>query len=156
MAGRIDAADLLMVGVVVVVSALLLIGALSIPPPMFDPVGSAAVPRGVAIVLLVLVGLHLVVRLRQPPRGEPVRLGELGMGGGAVLTLVVTLVYCAVLQLRLLPFAVPTAAFLLVLIPALAASWKRLPMAIAIGIVMGIGCQWLFTEIFFIDLPQPY
>lgn len=156
MSHRIDAADLLMVGVVALVSLLLLVGAASIPPPMFDPVGSAAVPRGVAVTLLVLVAVHLLLRLRQPPRTEPRRLGDIGMGKGAMLTLAITAAYCLLLQLRILPFAVPTAAFLVVLVPALAASWRQLPIALAIGLVMGLGCQWLFTEIFFIDLPQPY
>jgi len=153
---RFDAADFFLAAVVVTASVLLFLGAASIPPPMFDPVGSAAVPRGVAVALLVLVGLHWLLRFVQPPRAEPRGLADIGMGKGAVVALVVTIAYCAVLQWRILPFAVPTAAYLAVLIPALALSWRQLPMALALGLVMGVGCQWLFTEVFFIDLPQPY
>lgn len=150
---RLDAADLLMIGFVVAVCAILLIGANFIPPPMFDPVGSAALPRAVAVALLLLVGIFLVTRLRGRPGESRSGLSDIAMGRGAVITLLLVVAYGALMQTRLIGFAPATALFLAAAIPALRGSWRELPLAVAVGLVMGFGSQWLFTEVFFIDLP---
>lgn len=151
---RIDAADILLAIALLAAGGTLLYGARLIPPPFFDPVGSAALPRAVAWVLFGLLAAHLGLRLAGMQPRAPIRWPELGMGGGAVLSFVLVCIYCAVMQMRWLDFAPASAGFLALLITLLAGRWQMLPVAVLIGLAFGYGCQWLFTDVFFVDLPR--
>lgn len=151
---KIDAGDLMLAVSLAAIAGTLLYGARFIPPPFFDPVGSAALPRAVAWALIGLLAVQLSVRIAgQQPR-EPLRWGDIAMGRGAVFTLLILSVYCAVMQARWLDFAPATALFLAVSITVLIGAWRMLPLAAVIGLVLGYGSQWMFTDVFFVDLPR--
>lgn len=72
----------------------------------------------------------------------------------AVMTFALTVAYVFVLQLRLVPFAYLTSLFLFVAIGALTGpNWRLLPVAAIVALIMGFGCEYVFTQIFVVDLP---
>ncbi len=65
-----------------------------------------------------------------------------------------TVVYVALMQLRVAGFALLTAVFLFVAIAFLTRFAPRsLPVAALVGLVIGFGCQYIFTHVFVVDLP---
>jgi hypothetical protein len=63
-------------------------------------------------------------------------------------------VYVLLMQLRVAGFAVITAAFLFIAIAYLTRFAPRsLPVAALVGLIMGYGCQYIFTQVFVVDLP---
>ncbi len=65
--------DLALCAAVAAGAAVLLIGAARLPPPRFDPLGSAALPRGLAVIMLAFaawIALGAVRRLARPGMAE--------------------------------------------------------------------------------------
>ena len=65
--------DLALCAAVAAGAAVLLIGAAGLPPPRFDPLGSAALPRGLAVIMLAFaawIALGAVRRLARPGMAE--------------------------------------------------------------------------------------
>jgi len=129
-----------------------------LPPGSFEPLGSAPVPRTVAS-LIILLCLTVIARA----------VGQLRRGAGAAATaeetspravdafalFLLTLAYVAVLALGLGSFAVTTSLFLTLAIWGLARFDRgALPWAIGVALVMGFGCEYLFTKVFVVDLPS--
>jgi putative tricarboxylic transport membrane protein len=130
--------------------------ALKIPPPFFDPLGSAAVPKAIAVALAALAIIILVRALlalpwpaRQPPRDYRPRPD---IAAGIV---VLVFAYVGVMQLRLLGFELATILFLIAA-AALLGRMNRMTLALGVvcALVIGIGATWLFTGFFYIDLPR--
>ena len=58
------------------------------------------------------------------------------------------------MALRVVDFAILTALFLLVTIGTLTRFERRLlPLIVVLALVVGFGCQYVFTRIFVVDLP---
>jgi hypothetical protein len=58
------------------------------------------------------------------------------------------------MALRVVDFAILTALFLLVKIGVLTRFERRLlPLIVVLALVVGFGCQYVFTRIFVVDLP---
>lgn len=146
---RPDGSSLFVAGLGLGVGAVLLIGAGNIAPPMFDPVGSAALPRACAIAL---IGLGLGTALQSALRGG-------GAGGNAstrpATVGLVLLMIAYVLAMELgLGFALATILFTAAGIPLVARSRRLLIFSVPIALALGLGAQWLFTSVFFVDLPN--
>ena len=145
----------------IVVSAAVLWESRGIPPGTFEPLGSAPIPRATAGIVIVLSLAIMVEAIRA------LRRAGAGAGGGAaeplpyeprpldaVAVLALTGVYILLMQFRLIGFAVATAGFLFLAIALLTRFRPRaLPVAALIGVVMGFGCRYLFTRVFYVDLP---
>jgi hypothetical protein len=72
----------------------------------------------------------------------------------ALATLGFTVVYVIAMAFRFGSFAIITSVYLLLTIAVLSRfNKKALIIGLAIALIMGFGCQYLFTEIFVIDLP---
>ena len=153
---RTPGADLGLALTVTALAALLWRESDKIPPPFFDPLGSAAVPRGIAaalVALALLVALRAAASLGAPGRGEgqtyrprpDIALGIVALAVG----------YLGAMQLGLLGFPLATIVFL-VAASALLGRFDRRTVAFgaAIAVIMGVGGTWLFTEFFYIDLPR--
>ena len=63
--------DLALCGAVAIGAALLLIGAADLPPPRFDPLGSAALPRGLAVIMLLFAAWIAFGAIRALTAGVP-------------------------------------------------------------------------------------
>lgn len=136
-------------------AALLLWETAKIPPPFFDPLGSAAVPEGVATILAVLA-LLLLLRAFAAKPWPSLRRAE-GYRPRPDIALGVTMVavgYVAVMELEVLGFRAATIAFV-VLASALLGRFKPRVMmiSVAVALAVGVGGAYLFTSIFFIALP---
>lgn len=135
-----------------------LIQALTLPPGRFEPLGSGPVPIWTAAIvilccLVVMLGAALSMRgtsiasaaRREFSGGNPV-------GGAIVLGL--TLAYVGALQLKLAGFGIVTFIYLLLLILGLEGfARRRILPAVILSALAAFGAQYVFTEIFVVDLP---
>jgi len=141
----------------IVVCGAVLWEARTIPPGVFEPLGSAPIPQATAglIILLALVvmGRALLAMVRAAPaRPAAEDLALRPLDAAAVIGL--TVLYVLAMALRLVDFAVLTALFLLVTIGVLVRFERRLlPVIVALALATGFGCQYVFTRIFVVDLP---
>ncbi|MEX2374964.1 MAG: tripartite tricarboxylate transporter TctB family protein [Dehalococcoidia bacterium] len=148
--------DLLVVGLTLTVAGVMLVGAQYVSPPIFDRVGSAAVPRAVAVALFLLTIVFVIQRLMKKPAAEAGEssINRIRVGRSAAASLALMIGYGLLLHTRLLGFAPATVVYLTAAIPVLSGRWQHLPVAAAVALAMGFGCDWLFTQVFYIDLPQ--
>ena len=130
---------------------------LSMPPAFYDPIGPAAFPRALSVTICFLSIILIIKALRlssgksiQATRQPAYRLRPDLAVGAAILTGI----YVLLLTLRLLSFGVSTTAFLISFIMLLMPfDRRRLLNAIIIALLMGFGGGYIFTHVFYIDLP---
>nr|WP_306265558.1 tripartite tricarboxylate transporter TctB family protein [Pararhizobium sp. IMCC3301] len=148
---RVDNAAWFACGLGLVVAAVLLVAARNIAPPIFDPVGSAALPRACAVALIgTSIGILIEAALRTrrgltPPVAGRIRPGTVG-------TFALMTAYLAAMQLGL-GFTLSTILFTALAIPLVSHSLRSIPLAIGTALLMGFGGNWVFTSVFFVDLP---
>ncbi len=140
----------------IVICCAVLVEAAKLPPGSFEPLGSAPIPQATAgliifLCLLVIGRAALTLWYREEIIAEnaypPRRLDAAVIFG-------LTVIYVALMALRVAGFAPITAVFLFVAIAFLTRFAPRsLPVAALTGIVMGWGCQYIFTQVFVVDLP---
>lgn len=120
-----------------------------------DPVGPAGVARITAFIIIAL-SVYLLVQAVPRVTKSPAEREDLKEGGerGLVLwVLGLTVLYVLGLGYRI-DFAVLTALFLFLSVGILGNFSRRtIVIAIVIAIVMAYGCQYLFTQVFLVDLP---
>ena len=148
-----------------VLSVVIFLETLSLPPGSFDPVGSAGFPRLISAAIGILSLTILIRAARRDLVGSKStassatpnnavsptfrRRPDLALGFYAL-----SLVYVTVLALRLISFGICTVLFLLTSIGMLTRFYyKRLPIVLLIALVIGFGCQYIFTRVFVLDLP---
>lgn len=154
--GSTPRADIGLAVFLTVVCGLVLWESRKIPPGSFDPLGSAPLPQAVAALIIVLC---LII------------IGRAGLalkqGGGAVSdagfalrpwdaagVFALTIIFVAVLALKLTSFGIASTVFLCLAIGFLTRFQVRFyPIILLISLVMSFGSQFAFTRIFFVDLP---
>jgi len=135
----------------IVISATALFGTMDIPPGKFEPLGSAPVPQAVAG-LIIILALGLIVRACIDRRPLATAAADRYLDATAVVVL--TLLFVAAMNYRLATFAVLTSVYLIVTVGFLTRFKRRsLPAVIAVALITGFGCQYVFTRIFVVDLP---
>lgn len=130
-----------------------------IPAGSFEPLGSAPMPQAVAglIILLCLLTIFRATLQLRTPQDEPRESLLVSRPADALAIIALTVIYCLVLEFRLLQFAVATLIFLIFAIGLLVRFQIRLmPVIALIAVIMGFGCQYLFTQVFVVDLPAAY
>ena len=151
-------------------AATVYVAAARLPPPIFDPVGSAAIPKAVAIVLALLAAGILAQRLLRVREGSGVSEGAAEAGeageadeGGAAAALrpgvaaaciAIMIGYTAVMAFGALGFREATVPFVILLGGALS-GFRRSTMLVLVpsALAIAIGFGWLFSEILYVDLP---
>lgn len=125
---------------------------LDLPEAVLEPIGPAAFPRAVSVILAVLSLAVLVGALR--PRATAAKAAVVPRPWLAAATVALTIVYIGVMELEWLGFRDATIVYLAVL-GALLVDFvaRRLILVAVIAIVLGIGTHYVFTKLFFIDLP---
>lgn len=154
--------DLVLAAALTVFATVLYQQAALLPPPFFDPLGSAAVPKFVALVLLALA-LGLVVQRAlgiteggmAMPEGAtdeaPVRPAPLAAIGAIILPIL----YVASMQAGWLAFAQASSLFVIALGGLFARwQWRNLVLLVPLALLTGYGLDYIFTEILYVDLPQ--
>lgn len=131
--------------------------AFDIPPGVFEPLGAAPVPQGVAATIMLLAILMLGAALRRLRREKTAAAPSRGFQPrpfAAAAVCALGIIYVALMQAELLSFALATALFLFASVGVLA-RWRfyAAAVAIAVGLITGYGLQYVFTRVFVIDLP---
>lgn len=136
-------------------AALILWEADKIPPPFFDPLGSAAVPNGVALVLAVLAGLTFIRAIAALPwPARPPAVGYRLRPDIAVAISVAAVLYVAAMDFDILGFRTATIAFVAFASAVLARFQMRMSLiGVLVALGVGIGGAYIFTQFFFIALP---
>ncbi|MDP6428576.1 MAG: tripartite tricarboxylate transporter TctB family protein [Rhodospirillales bacterium] len=118
-----------------------------------EPIGPSAFPLAVAIILIALSGAVLLTALVRG-RTEPAVLEYRKRNDLALIALGLTIAYFAVMGMEWMRFHWATVAYIF-LLTAHFDAWqlRRLPGAMVIALVMGIGLKFIFTRILFLDLP---
>ena len=150
----------------------LLVGAASLPEPMFDPMGPAGLPRWIGGLLLAFVALRLVVfarDVRAASRADKARnmlgAGERGIPRAEItdrpqiarllIAAAITLAYVAILAAKVVPFVWVTMLFITVLGAAMIEyTPRKLITVAAIGVVMSLALTYVFTDVLSVVLPQ--
>ncbi|MDF2096873.1 tripartite tricarboxylate transporter TctB family protein [Aquibaculum arenosum] len=137
--------------------------AMAAPQPGLDPLGPGALPMAAALIVI-LLSLAMIGQALRRKRFEPSgSFAETADGSAArqppsplplLLVSLVTLLYVAALAFLRLPYWGATLVFVTITVWLL--SNRRiaaLPKALAAGVILGFGCDYLFTQIFIVDLP---
>ena len=141
----------------VVLAGLVLWGAQSIPPPFFDPLGSAAVPKACAYIL---IALALIISIRRfienkveltTGSKETGYKKELWLALGVVS---LSILYTLAMGAGWIGFRWGTIVYIFATGSILAkGSFRIIVISLALGLLFGFGGQYLFTNFFYIDLP---
>lgn len=156
--------DIALAVAILAFSALVYWQALDLPPPRYEPMGSAALPKALSVIMAVLA-LLLMARALWPRSAKEVEVaapieksadptpGITRRPWLAGFTFAATAAYVAVLDLKLLGYPLATALYLaascLMLTRGDRRQWRWIvPFAIGLSLV----CYLVFTRIFYIDL----
>jgi len=156
------AIDIALAAAVLVMAAALFTGAATLPPPRFEPLGSAAAPRilgGLLIVFAGIVGGRALLALWQGRKHQPDTPAPTTDGsddGKPIRTLVVLgalLSYVGALDVLAWPFVPVTTAFVVVLGATLASPRPRtLAVFAGYGALLAFALHTVFTRFLYVDL----
>ena len=126
-----------------------------LPPGSFEPLGSGPVPQATAFVVIFCAGLVILNALKKSVQlSEHEETQEKPSIRAGLITSSATVVYSLVLHLRLMPFAWMTTLFLIITIWGLEKfDRKKFLPALITAIIIGFASEYLFTEVFIVDLP---
>ena len=159
-----DKADIVFALVIILVSTVIYWQTLGLPPPRYEPLGSAAVPRALAIIMAVLALLVLIRALRSNMRSSNNPADTSSSAGHtatyirrpwlAAFSFVLVCAYVAAMDQKLLGFIPATIGFLLLIGLLLnRGNWRQLPWLAGFACVLTLACHLIFTKVFYIDLP---
>ena len=149
----------------IVLSVVIFRETLSLPPGTFDPVGSAGFPRLISVAIGIFSLVILIRAARRILAGSKNSAASATANDAVSPTFrqrpdlalwfyALSVVYVATLALKVVNFGICTVLFLLISIAMLTRFYyKRLPIALLIALVIGFGCQYIFTQVFVLDLP---
>jgi hypothetical protein len=126
-----------------------------LPPGSFEPLGSGPVPQATAFVVIFCAGLVILNALKKSVQlSENEDTQEKPSIRAGLIISSATVVYSLVLHLRLMPFAWMTTLFLIITIWGLEKfDRKKFLPALITAIIIGFASEYLFTEVFIVDLP---
>ena len=126
-----------------------------LPPGSFEPLGSGPVPQATAFVVIFCAGLVILNALKKSVQlSENEETQEKPSVRAGLIISSATVVYSLVLHLRLMPFAWMTTLFLIITIWGLEKfDRKKFLPALITAIIIGFASEYLFTEVFIVDLP---
>tara|TARA_B100001123_G_C15176141_1_gene973413 strand:- start:424 stop:900 length:477 start_codon:yes stop_codon:yes gene_type:complete len=141
----------------IVLAGLILWAVREIPPPFFDPLGSAAVPKTVAFILILLAA-RLTARRYFENKAEAekaVHQEPYNLEPWLTTAVVVfSILYTLALGTGLLGFRWGTVVYVFLTGVVLAKKDRKvMGFSLGLALVIGIGGDYLFTNFFFIDLP---
>lgn len=148
--------DLAFAAAVIAAAALVWIGTADLPPPRYEPIGSAALPRAIALImaLLALVVATKALRGGRGGRGTGAERAPATAIARAVVLAAVVFLFVAVMDARLVGFRPAAIVFLTATCVILGGfGWRRLAAFAVFSAVLTIGLHAVFTRFFYIDLP---
>jgi TRAP-type C4-dicarboxylate transport system permease small subunit len=150
---RIRYAEVFVSLLTIAIAALFLWDARRYTASPFEPVGSGAIPAGVAIASIVLGGLMLVQATRHLLADK--RSGDVQELGLRVLAaFLLSVLYAVVLASGWVRYAFATAVFFVLAVLVLAERPKPLlPWTLGLGAVLGFGLDHIFRTVFVTNIP---
>lgn len=154
-------AELVLALCFIVLSAAVWLSANQLPPPIFDPLGSAAVPKLIAVVVALLAVAMIFQRASGHTMSgtvpDPEEDGEADAPlrpGTAAACFAAMAAYPLVMGAGILGFREASFVFVLTL-GGFLSHFERRTMAVllATAALTALGLDWLFTSVFYIDLP---
>ena len=150
-------ADIVLSVVIIIFAAVIYVAAMDLPPAYWEPLGSAALPQGLSVIMA-LLSLYLLVRavkalpFHVPP--EPVKDDFERRPKAAIGMFLLTVTYVAVMDFGVLGFVEATVAFLVALVVLFTrGDKKQLPWIVGFALVIALGHFLLFTQFLYVDLP---
>lgn len=161
--------DLLLAAVVVGGSVILFAGAAELPPPRFEPLGSAAMPRILGVILCLLAAIVAVQAVLRLARGEASDmpnlppLPELDTDDGTapgkaspirgIVVLGAVLAYVGALDILKVDFTLATTCFVAVTGMAMTRPGPReLLLHAALGLLLGLGVSAVFATFLHVEI----
>jgi hypothetical protein len=134
-------------------SVLVYVLTLPLPDATLEPIGPATFPRTVSVIMLLLsLGTLYLSFEKSPPPRDGATTGQVGLTVGSLVLLIL---YVAVMDYDLVGYRVATIAFLFVLgVLLLGLKPFRVGIAAVIALAIGFGTHFVFTHFMYIDLPQ--
>lgn len=153
---RSTLADLTLAALTIVGAALLLIGASALPAPRFEPLGSAALPRILAG-LLILFALIVAARAL---RGDRTKVAETAPADGpkpdprrGALVLAALIAYVFALDVLRVPFLVATPVFVVATGLSMGArTWTNLAAFAALGLALAFGISLVLERLLYVRI----
>ncbi len=147
--------DLLFAAGIAVAAVVVFIGTIGLPPPRYEPIGSAAIPRVMAAILLLLSALLIFDVLRRPANTDPQEAPRVATPLAPILSAAAIIAYVAVMDSGLLGFQPATALLVFGLAFGLTGFRRRAALPAAVfAILLALGTFYVFTNFFYIDLPR--
>lgn len=140
-------------------SALIYIGALELPAPKYEPLGSAALPKILAALMALLSAVMIgraAINLRAI---VPTNAGQSDSAvkrhyALSLIVFLTTIAFVAIMDFGLLGFNVAGIIFLSFVCWLMThRDLKKLPWIVGYAVILVTGCTYVFTEFFYIDLP---
>ena len=150
-------ADIVFALAVIALSVVVYVGAMDLPPAYWEPLGSAAVPQALSVIMsllslrvLIRAGLALRTHVPKPRTDEGFKRRPMTAAGMFVLCVL----YVAAMDSGLLGFIEATIAFLIALgVLFTRAQRSQLPWIAGFAVVIAVANYFVFTQILYVDLP---
>ena len=141
----------------IIFSAIVYYSSLELPEPVYEPLGSAALPKGLAVIMSLL---SLIVIVRAIPKikvYKPTTNTNNNVTSRpklAILIFIITLIFIGILDFGILGF-LPAGIIYLSTIGYFMThrNLKRFPWVIAFSVILTVFSYYVFTKFFYIDLP---
>lgn len=149
-------ADLALAIFAFLAAVILLVGASDLPPPRFEPLGSAALPRILAaiiiffsLIIILRVYFHSKTRTVEPSVAEEADV-EPRRG---VLVLAALIIYVFALDVLRVPFLVSTPVFVIAVGLSIGArSWSNVLAFLSLGLVLAFGISFVLEHLLYIRI----
>lgn len=147
--------DLALAACVIAGAGILFVGASSLPPPRFEPLGSAAMPRILGTILIILaltVALRAAFTLVRNGSENP-REAALQLPYRGIIVFVLLVAYIAALDFARVPFAIATTLF--VMCAGMTMHQVSLRSALvhgALGLVLSLSLDYVFSTYLYVRI----
>ena len=134
-------------------AAVLVGGSIGLPPPRYEPMGSAALPRILAGLISLFAVVILFNALRQPAADGAAEGRMEASPLRSLAAFAALLGYVAALDIGRAPFVIATVAFVTVLGLILAKPAPRTALLFLLfGLLLALGIDSVFTKFLYVDL----
>lgn len=147
--------DLALAACVIAGAAILFVGASSLPPPRFEPLGSAAMPRilgTILIILALMVGLRAVLTLMRN-NSQNISEAAIRLPYRGIIVFALLVAYIAALDFARVPFAIATTLF--VMCAGMTMHQVSLRSALihgALGLALSLSLDYIFSTYLFVRI----
>lgn len=143
---------------IALICAVFLVQAMALPPGRFEPLGSGPVPTWTAAIVIaccagVIISAILSLRGKNLAQAAHQEFAG-GYPFGGIIMMAFTIAYVGALHAKLAGFGIVTFAYLLLMIIGMEGfDRRRFWPAVILSAIAAFGAQYIFTEIFVVDLP---